>query len=105
MSTWKERQKINKSYSSYKAVLFGVPQGSITGPLLFNIFTYDLFTMIDDVNIAKYVDDNIPFLSGDTPLHVIAHLENAAEKPCEWFTNNQIKAIHDKYLLLRQEIL
>ena len=57
--------------------------------------------MIDDINIAKYVDDNILFLSGDTPLRVIAALENAAEKPFVWFTNNQMKANHDKYLLLK----
>ena len=27
--------------------------------------------MFDDINIANYVDDNSPFVSGDTPLHVI----------------------------------
>ena len=53
--------------------------------------------MIDDINIANINIDNTPFVSSDTPLNVIASLENAAEKLFEWFTNNHMKANHDKY--------
>ena len=54
----KQRTKINDSYSLWSDILFGVPQGSILGPLLFNIFLSDLFLVVKDVNIANYADDN-----------------------------------------------
>ena len=56
--------------------------------------------MIHDINIANYADDNTPFVSGHTPLNVITSLENAAEKLFEWFTNNHMKANHEKCYLL-----
>ena len=100
LSNRKQRTKIDESYSSWEEILFGVPQGSILGPLLFNIFISDLLIMMDDTNIAKYADDSTPFVSGDTPLSVITSLENAAEKLFEWFANNHMKANHDKCHLL-----
>ena len=100
LSSRKQITKINESYSFWKAILFGVPQRSNLGTLVFNIFQCDFFIITDDINIANYADDSTPFVSGDTPLHAIISLKNAAEKKFEWFTNNHIKANYDKCHLL-----
>ena len=66
-----QRAKINASYSPWEEMLFRVLQGSILGPLLFNIFMYDLFVILEEKDFASYADNNTPFVSEATPENVV----------------------------------
>ena len=76
----KQRTKISSVYSCWEEILFGVPQGSILGPLLFNIFLCDLFYMMSDTDLASYADDDTPYVSADTIDEVIKRRETASVK-------------------------
>ena len=52
----KQYIEINDTKSEYLTVDFGVPQGSILGPILFNIYVSDL-TSITKCNSIQYADD------------------------------------------------
>ena len=92
-----QRTKIN-SYGSWEEIMFGVPQGAILGPLLFNIFLCDLmwFLIVENIEIASYVDDSTPYTTGNSIEEVIQKLGNPAKALLQWFTDNQMKANPDK---------
>ena len=52
-----QRVKINNSYSLWSFIKKEVPQGSILGLILFNIFLCEMFFMIDNIDIASYADE------------------------------------------------
>ena len=96
----KQRTTINTKYSSWEEILFGVPQVSILGPLLFNIFLCDVFFIMNETEIASYADDNTPYTSCQNIDNVIRTLENDSVRLFKWFSNNQMKANKDKCHLL-----
>ena len=79
-SNRKQRTKINSEFSSWEEILFGVPQGLVLRPLLFNIVLCDLFFIMNDVEFASYADGNTPFFAGDDLSDVILKLLNASKK-------------------------
>ena len=102
----KQRVKINSSFSSYLDIFQGVPQGSILGPLLFNLFLCDLFLFVEEVNIMSYADDSTPYVGSENVDVTPEKLEKKGKVLFEWFSNNFLKANADKcHLILRTDEL
>ena len=80
--------------------MFGVPQGSILGPLLFRIFLADLLVIDSATDIVKFTDDNTSYLSAKKLEDVIESLEGVPVSLCRWFENNLLKSNADKYHFL-----
>ena len=53
----KQGVRINDTESVLQVLLSVIPQGSLLGPMLFNIFINDLYLFIKDVELANFAND------------------------------------------------
>ena len=86
-----QRVKINGSFSAFRQLFLGVPQGSVLGPLFFNIYINDLLLSIQDTDICKYADDTTLYTCDTNLDNVIARLENDSNSVIKWFPDNFMK--------------
>ena len=104
LSFRKQKVKIGNQSSPWGDVTLGVPQGSILGPLLFNIYISDMFMFVD-IDVANYADDSTPYYGAETNDEVVEKLQSTADTLFDWFSFNGMKANPDKcHLLLSNEI-
>ena len=66
--------KTNNSFSRWrwKRVLAGFPQGSIAGPLFFNIFINDIFLFLPKSEFANYADGSTVYSSDKNINNIIS---------------------------------
>ena len=100
LSERKHRTKINNSLSDWADITSGVPQGSILGPLLFNIYINDIFYFVKNSNLANYADDNTPYTVENTIDSLLQCLGEDSSVLMKWFKDNFLKLNPDKCKLL-----
>ena len=97
LSYRKQRTKIGSAYSDWANVIRGIPQGSILGPLLFNIFINDIFLVVEKSDICNFADDNTLYSHGSNLPLILNNLEHDMKNLLYWFKINSLKANPGKF--------
>ena len=100
LSERKQKTRINNSFSTEGILTTGVPQGSILGPLLFNIYINDIFLFVPEINIANYADDTTPYTTDKCVNALLKKLEENTSEIVKWLRNNYMKSNTDKNHLI-----
>ena len=95
-----QRTKINNTFSTWLEILYGVPQGSILGPLLFNIYICDIFLCSESFDMANYADDCSLYNFSGSINEVINKLQNDSRIIIDWYVSNYLKPNSDKWHFL-----
>ena len=84
-----QRVQIGDTLSDTRNIYLGVPQGSIGGPLLFNIYINDIFDVPQHAQLTLFADDDTTALFvGDTPQEVEQMIETDMARLATWFRAN-----------------
>jgi len=97
LSHRKQCVRMGNLNSQFLHLYKGVPQGSILGPVLFNIFINDIFYFISNSSLYNYADDNTLSYSGQNLTDVVTTLEEDSKTLIAWFSNNKMQANPDKF--------
>ena len=80
--------RVNSNFSAWKRITSGVPQGSILGPLVFNIFLNDVFLFVENSDLRNYADGNTLYSCGNNLEEVKQTLRGDFQIVTKWFYKN-----------------
>ena len=91
--------QVEASISSKGKILFGVPQGSVLGPLLFLIYINDIYHVSSKLNFYLFADDtNILYVNNNLKsLESVVNEE--LRKVSEWLNTNKLSQTQANLIL------
>ena len=95
-----QKVKIGSVKSSQQIVRVGIPQGSVLGPVSFNIFINDIFLLKLDSDLCNFADDTTLYMCGCSLDEVVPRLENDLSALIKWFFENGMVANPGKFQMM-----
>ena len=93
----KQSVKINNTHNVFQMLLLGIAQGSILGPILFNIFINDLFYRVKESQLHNFADDNT-ISSAEFPVEkLLKTVKRESQIATVWFKENNMTVNADKF--------
>ena len=89
--------KLNGTYSKFQTILAGVPQGSILGPIIFNIFINDLYFIFETANLHGFADDHTLSAESKNLNDLKLILCNESDKAIDWLNSNKMMVNPSKF--------
>ena len=83
-----QRVKVGDATSDWQEVRRGVPQGSVLGPMFFNIFINDLFLQIKTVQLNMYADDGQLYTADTDPVSLEKRISREVSSANAWYEIN-----------------
>ena len=92
-----QQVKVGDTSSDWQEVRRGVPQGSVLGPMFFNIFINDLFLQIKTVQLNMYADDGQLYTADTDPVSLERRISREVSSANAWYEINGMIANPSKH--------
>ena len=91
---------LGDQFSNWCSLIRGIPQESVLGPLLLNIYINHLFLVSLSSKVRAYADDTQIFSNGNDSSLIHRNMQRDLVIVCEWFNSNGLAVNHDKFLTM-----
>ena len=97
---------VNGCNSQMKNMEYGVPQGSLLGPLLFIIYINDFYRSSQALSFILFADDSTLFFSHPDPIILLRTVNDELKHVTQWIRANKLSLnlIKTKYMLFSNSL-